>query len=325
MSQAKVKECRYADGNAGKTGRCGNAAWRRLAIAFGLCVGLTAGLLPAQVAEQNVWPRTGNGLWYWIVPKMDLVPEQVDAAFEKAIAEEMAFLDPGFGVTVFFAKHIRVTKGKSKDRKKYPDRPEKADDIRIETEWQNGYLNQYRGFSYRFIALDSIRSLDLHYLPNPRERFSKVPEGRNWNVNILAGSLYHLFFATEDTARNFINAVASLLKQRGMGVTFSRFGLMWENVTPAQAAELGRPVGESVLVTMVALAGPGDRAGILPLDVIIEVNGVKVKNFSHFSLLLDGMAPGTKASLVLLRRLKTSGQYPEEYAWNPLTVEMEAR
>jgi serine protease Do len=100
---------------------------------------------------------------------------------------------------------------------------------------------------------------------------------------------------------------------------------MWENVTPAQAAELGRPVGESVLVTMVALAGPGDRAGILPLDVIIEVNGVKVKNFSHFSLLLDGMAPGTKASLVLLRRLKTSGQYPEEYAWNPLTVEMEAR
>jgi hypothetical protein len=186
-------------------------------------------------------------------------------------------------------------------------------------------MNQYRGASYCFIALDSIRSLDLHYLPDPRQNFPKAPQGRNWNVNILAGPLYNFFFATEDSARNFINAVASLLEQRGLSLGFSRFGLMWENVTPVQAADMGRPVGASVLITMVAIAGPGDRAGIRTLDAVLEVNGIAVKNFSHFSLLLDGIAPGAKASLLLLRRLKAPDQYPEQNAWNTLTVEMEAR
>jgi len=300
-------------------------AWRRLAIAWGLCAWMTANMALAQAAEQKIWPYRGNRLWFWVIAKKDLGPEQVAAAFQKAIDEELAFLDPGFGASVFFAKHIRLTKGKAKERNKYKDQPEKADDLRIETEWRTGEMNQYRGSSYCFIALDSIRSLDLHYLPDPRQNFPKVPAGRNWNVNMLAGPLYNFFFATEDSARNFINAVASLLEQRGIALGFSRFGLMWENVTPVQAADMGRPVGTSVLVTMVAIAGPADRAGIRPLDAVLEVNGITVKNFSHFSLLLDGIAPGAKASLLLLRRLKAPDQYPEQNAWNTLTVEMEAR
>lgn len=325
MRQPKTKQYRLPDGNAGKTKRSGNAAWRRLAVACGLCAWMTANIALAQVAEQKIWPYMGNRLWFWVLPKTDLVPEQVDAVFQKAIAEELAFLDPGFGASVFFAKHIRLTKGKAKERSKYKDQPEKADDMRIETEWRTGDMNQYRGSSYCFIALNSIRSLDLHYLPNPRENFPKAPEDRNWNVNMLAGSLYNFFFRTEDSARNFINAVASLLKQRDMSIKFSKFGLMWENVTPAQAADMGKPVGDSVLVTMVAIAGPADRAGIRPLDAVLEVNGAKVKNFSHFSLLLDGISSGTKASLVLLRRLKAPDMYPEQNVWNTLTVEMEAR
>lgn len=294
-------------------------------ITSGLCVWLAANFVLAQVAEPKIWPASGRGLWYWINPKTDFAPGQVDTVFQKAVDEGMAFLDPAFGSTVFFAKHIRLTKGKAKERRKHKDQPAKADEIRIETEWRTGDMNQYRGQSYFFIALNSIRSLDLHYLPNLRERFSKVPAGRNWNVNILAGSLYSFFFALEDSARNFINAVASSLTQRGLGITFSRFGLMWENVTPAQAADMGKQSNESVLVSGVAVAGPADRAGIRPLDVVLEVNGVKVKNFSHFSLLLDGIASETKASLVLLRRLKAPDMYPEQNTWNTLTVEMEAR
>jgi hypothetical protein len=320
-----TKQFRLADGNGGKAKSPGSSAWRRLVIAGGLCLGLAANFALAQVAEPRIWPTSGRSLWFWIEPKTDFLSEQVDAAFKKAVDEGMAFLDPAFSSSVFFAKHIRLTAGKARERKKYKDQPAKADDIRIETEWQTGDMNQYRGSSYCFIALNSVRSLDLHYLPNLRERFPKAPESRNWTVNILAGSLYNFFFGTEDAARNFINAVASLLKQRGINLTFSRFGLMWENVTPAQAADMGKQSGESVLVTMVAIAGPADRAGIRPLDVVLEVNGVKVKNFSHFSLLLDGMASGTKASLVLLRRLKAPDMYPEQNVWNTMTVEMEAR
>ena len=306
---------------------------KRLAIACGLCAWMTASVSPAQVAEQRIWPHPGNDLWYWVVPRTDLAPGQADAVLQKAVDEETAFLDPQYSATFFLAKNIRLAKGKAKERKKYPERPEKADNIQIEAEWRTGDLGQYRGATYCFIALDAIRGLDLHFLSDPRGRFADAPEGRNWNVNILAGVLYNFFFASEETARNFIDAVASALEQRGMGLSFSRFGLMWENVTPAEAADIGpvmagrdgRPIGEGVLVTMVAVAGPADRAGIRPLDVVLEVNGTKVENFSHFSLLLDGVTPGTKALLVLLRRLKDPSLYPEPSAWNTLTVEMEPR
>jgi hypothetical protein len=320
-----TKQYQLPEVNAGKARRRGKPAWQRLAITCGLCVWMTTSFSFAQVAEQSIWPLVGRDLWYSIDPKTDYPPERIDAVFQKAIAEGLAFLDPGFGVTVFLAKHLRLTEGKASERKKYKDQPAKADNLRFETEWRTGDMNQYRGSSYCFIALDSIRSMDLHYIPNLRERFPKAPAGGNWNVNIYAGSLYNFFFKTEEAARNFINAVASILRQRGMDLKFSRFGLMWENVIPAQAAEMGRPIGESVLVTMVAIAGPADRAGIRPLDVVLEVNSTLVKNFSHFSLLLDGLPPGTKASLVLLRRLKAPNTYPERFVWNPLTVEMEAR
>lgn len=298
---------------------------RGLAVFCGLCAWLAAGVSPAQVAEQGIWPRADGGIWFWVQPRADLAPEQVVAAFQRAAEEETAFLDPGFAATVFFARQLRLTKGSARERKKAEGRPEKADDLRIATEWRNGYLNQNRGSSYCFIPLRSIRSLDLHYLPNPRQRFPKAPEGRNWNVNLLAGSLYNFFFASEDTARTFINAMASVIRQRGMDLTFSRFGLMWENVTPAQAADMGRPSGAGILVTGVAVAGPADRAGVRPLDAVLEVNGAPVRNVSHFSLLLEGIAPGAKATLLLLRRLKDPNQYPEPHAWDRLNAEMEDR
>jgi hypothetical protein len=286
---------------------------------------MLASSCPAQVAEPSIWPQAGRGLWYWVIPKTDISAEQADVVFKKTIEEGTAFLDTQFDATVFFARKIRLTEGKARKRKEYKEQPEKADDLRIEAEWQNGYLNQYRGQSYCFIALDAIRGIDLHFLPNPRERYPKAPEGRNWNVNILAGSRYSFFFALEDSARAFINAVASVVAQRGLDLKFSRFGLMWENVTPAQAADMGRPGSGSVLVTRVAVGGPASQAGVQPLDAVLEVNGAKVANFSHFSLLLDGIAPGSKASLLLLRRLKDPNAYPEASAWETLTVEMEAR
>jgi len=298
---------------------------KQLAIACGLSILTMATISPAQATAPGVWPPTGGSVWYWVIPRSDIAPEQAAAAFARTIAEETAFLDTKFSATVFFPRKMRLTRGKSGQRKRYPDRPEKADDLRIEAEWQNGYLNQNRGQSYCFIALDSVRSLDLHYLANARERFPKAPLGRNWNVNILAGSLYSFFFAMEDSARAFINAVASVMAQRGLELRFSRFGVMWDNITHAQSVDMGRPDGGAVLVTRVAVGGPADRAGVRPLDAILEFNGAPVANFSHFSLLLDGVVPGAKATLLLLRRQKDPHAFPEPSAWETMTVEMEAR
>ena len=264
----------------------------------------------------------GKGLWMWVEAKTDFTPEQIDTAFKKAVDEGMVFLDPEFSATVFFADKIRLTEGKSAARRKHGDQPAKADDIRIAAEWRTGSLGQYRGSSYRFIALDSVRSMDLRYWLDLKESYPKVPGGENWNVNLYAGPLYNFFFRSEDAARTFINAVASALRQRELGIKFSRVGLMWENVTPTQAAELGRPGNAGVLVTSVAINGPADLAGIRPLDVVLEVDSAQVTNVSHFSLLLDGKAPGAKISLLMLRRLKPP---PEASAWKSLTMEIEAR
>ncbi len=311
--------------HAGRGEKITKPTWAFMVIAGILCAWMTVDFSWAQVLEQKIWPQPGRGLWYWINPQTGFIPEQINAAFKNAIHEEMAFLDPGFSRTVFFAKDIRITKGKTSERKKYKDQPAKADDIRIETEWRTGYLNQYRGSSFCFIPLNSVRSVDLRFWPDLRTHFPKAPEGLNWNVNMHAGSRYDFFFRTEDSARNFINALASALRQRGIHITFSRFGLMWDNVTPAQAADSGIARAESVLITMVAIAGPADRAGISPLDIVLECNGNKVKNFSHFSLLLDGLSPGSHASLLLLRRLKDPNRYPDQNEWKTLTVEMEPR
>jgi len=139
------------------------------------------------------------------------------------------------------------------------------------------------------------------------------------------GTPYFFLFSLEDSARAFISAVASAVRQRDLALEFSRFGLMWENVTPAQAADMGRANDGGVLVTMVAFGGPGDHAGIRPLDAVLEVNGVAVRNFSHFSLLLEAIPPKSKASLLVLRRLKPPDRFPEPTPWETLTVEVEAR
>jgi len=318
----KPKHLRFE--NAHMIKKPARASWALIMIAGGLCAWMMPSVSWAQAFEQKIWPQANSGQWYWTDPKTDFSPEQVQVAFKNAVAEKMALLDPEFSSTIFLANDIRLVKGKARAKNKYQDHPEKADDMRIETEWRTGDMNQYRGASFCFIALDAIRSIDLSYLHDRRERFAKVPDGANWNIRMHAGLPYNFFLMTEDAARNFINAVASALRQRGLSIPFSRFGLMWENVTPAQAADLGKPGGESVLVTRVAVAGPADRAGVRPLDMVLEVNGVKVKNFSHFSLLLEGIAPGAKASLALLRRLKDPNLAPEQKDWNTLTLEMEA-
>lgn len=305
--------------------RQGGGKTRRRVLIAGICLWLWAVVCPAQVEEtKSIWPPIGGDQWFWIVPRTDLTPAEMDAAFSRLVEERTAYLDAKFSATVFFAKKVRLSAGKAKKRKGYREHPEKADDLRIEAEWQTGYLNQHRGHSYTFIALDAVRGLSLHFLQRPRERFPKAPDGRNWVVNVLAGTPHFFLFSLEDSARAFISAVASAVRQRDLALEFSRFGLMWENVTPAQAADMGRTMDGGVLVTMVAFGGPGDHAGIRPLDAVLEVNGAAVKNFSHFSLLLQGIAPGTQASLLVLRRLKPPDRFPEPTPWETLTVEVEA-
>ena len=289
-----------------------------------LCLGSPALFCQEQAPQPEVWPNQRSGQWVWVAPRTDLSAADVEAAFARMIGEATAYVESRTGGVVFFPRKFRLIEGSARKRKLYKERPEKADSLRFTCEWQSGYLNQDRGQTYAYVPLDAVRGIDLHYMPRPRERFPKAPDGRNWVVNVFADTLYSFFFSLEDTARLFISSLASTLEQRGLKPSFSRSGLMWENITQAQAADIGRPA-EGVLVTLVAAGSPADHAGVRPLDVVLEVNGEKVMNYSHLALLLDKLAPGAKAALRLLRRLKPPDAFPGPCAWEPLGVEMEAR
>ncbi|HOW43715.1 MAG TPA: PDZ domain-containing protein [Candidatus Aminicenantes bacterium] len=294
------------------------------AFAILLCLGPPALFGQEQTPQPEIWPSRQSGQWVWVAPRTDLSPAGVEAAFARMINEATAYVESRTSGVVFLPRKFRLTEGSAKKRRLYKERPEKAGDLRFTCEWQSGYLNQDRGQTYAYIPLDAVRGIDLHYMPRMRERFAKAPEGRNWVVNVFADTRYSFFFSLEDTARLFISALASTLEQRGLKLSFSRTGLMWENITLAQAADMGR-AAEGVLVTRVAAGSPADRAGVRPLDVVLEVNGEKVKNYSHLALLLDGLAPGTRAAFKLLRRLKPPDALPGPCPWEPLSVEMEAR
>lgn len=289
-----------------------------------LCLGAPALFCQEQAPPPEIWPGQGSGQWVWVAPRTDLSAADVEAAFARMIGEATAYVESRTSGVVFFPKKFRLIEGSAGKRKLYKERPEKADSLRFTCEWQSGYLNQDRGQTYAYIPLDAVRGIDLHYMPRPRERFLKAPEGRNWVVNVFADTLYSFFFSLEDSGRLFISSLASTLERRGLKLSFSRTGLMWENITQAQASDIGR-AAEGVLVTRVAAGSPADRAGVRRLDVVLEVNGEKVKNYSHLTLLLDGLAPGAKAAIRLLRRLKPPDAFPGPCAWEPLGVEMEAR
>ena len=292
-----------------------------MACAFLLCALLPAA--PQQEGPQGIWPDAAGSRWVWIVPRTDLAADEVEGVFKRLVAEQTGYLDSRFPVTVFFVRKAQLVPGKSKKRKAYAGQPGRADELRIAAEWRNGYLDQYRGRSYTSIPLDALRGVDLQFSPRPRDLFPKAPEGRQWIVNVLADARISFFFALEDTARAFVNALASALAPRGLALAFSRSGLMWENVTAAQALDMGRRAGEGVLITQVAAGGPGDRAGIRPLDLVLEFNGEKVRNFSHLALLLDGLAREAKARLGLLRRLRPPERDPGPCPWEPLSLEFE--
>jgi hypothetical protein len=293
------------------------------ALAIVLCL-WPLPLLCQEQAPPQVWPGRRSGQWVWVAPRADLSAAEVEAVFARTVAEATAFVESRSSGVVFFPGKFRLTAGSARKKKLYKGQPGRADDLRLTCEWQSGYLNQDRGRTYVYIPLDAVRGIDLNYMPLPRERFPKAPAGRNWVVNVFADTLYSFFFSLEDSSRLFISALASTLATRGLKPSFSRTGLMWENITQAQAADMGREA-EGVLVIQVAAGGPADRAGVRHLDVVLEVNGEKVRNYSHLALLLDGLAPGAKTVLKLLRRLKPPDAFPEHCPWEPLSVEMEAR
>jgi hypothetical protein len=224
----------------------------------------------SQVA--SVWPMPGAFEWYWHRPDEGLSPSQIDAS--------LSGVKSGMFLSVVNKWQGPLT-GVSVNRKR----------IRI----------GYRGGSDPrevSIALKLLGWMRLYYA-------SVQPQGQKWLVvvTLASDSAYQISFETEAYARSFIDAVASACKAAGIKLADREGrGFVVSDLTPVQLQALGKGRLESALVTMIAYGGPAEKAGLRFLDLITEVDGVKVRNADHLNSVLDAAAPGATLTLSCLER-----------------------
>jgi serine protease Do len=95
--------------------------------------------------------------------------------------------------------------------------------------------------------------------------------------------------------------VADQLRTRGR-VIRGRLGVQIQEVTPELAAVFKLEKAAGALVVAVEKASPADAAGLLPADVILEVDGTPVEDSSDLVRMIAATLPGTTVKLEVWRR-----------------------
>jgi serine protease Do len=116
------------------------------------------------------------------------------------------------------------------------------------------------------------------------------------NTAIIAGGQGIGFAIPANMARY----VVEQLKSKGK-VVRGWLGVLVQQVTPeiAESLNLREPVG--ALVADVTPGGPAEKAGIKRGDIIVEFNGVKIKEMSELPKRVAMTPPGTESEIKLIR------------------------
>ncbi len=105
------------------------------------------------------------------------------------------------------------------------------------------------------------------------------------------------------TPSNMAKWVIPQLKGKGK-VTRGMLGVEVQTVTPDLAKSFGMGEAKGALVAEVNAGSPADKAGIKRGDIIIEFNGHPISEMNDLPRLVADTAPGTKASVKVLREGK---------------------
>lgn len=282
---------------------------RSFIIPICFCLFIMGAPLSVAALIQTIWPGLSPEQWYWYEPATNFPLEQIKAIFKDAVAAKISFWYARFPNSLFTMQNTQFEMAKDKSVK----------NIKFKTSWTGiNNASGLRGSYTCLIPLEAVREMSLFYNPSA----SNNP----WRLKItLIDSLFNFYFQDENAARQFGNAFASVLWAKGFSLKFPRLGMTTVDLTTGQAEALGKTRIENVLITDVAIDGPADKAGLRPLDVITEVNGIKIKNNSHFNLLIEGIPSGTKLIITCLQREKTTEDDKEKFIWKPKTLETAVR
>lgn len=253
-------------------------------------VGPSLGQEIREVREESAWPPPSPNEWYWHRPNETLTQPQIDAS--------LAGIKSGmfWSVTNDWKGPLR---GVSASRK------------RIQFAWLDGATSKESYFPPKLLG-----SMRLYYA-------TPQSQGQKWLVvvNLTTQGVIQAYFETEGQARAFIDAAASVAKAAGIELEDKgKRGFAVSDLTPAQAQALGKSRIDSALVSMIAYGGPADQAGLRYLDLITEVDGVKVRNADHFVSILDAAPPGAELELTCLERVEETVDGAPARVWKPRTV-----
>ena len=99
---------------------------------------------------------------------------------------------------------------------------------------------------------------------------------------------------------NMAKEILPQLKEKGK-VTRGWLGVSIQEVTPELAKSFGLPAERGALVSDVVPEGPAEAAGFKRGDVILEMNGRRVKDYHDLPRMVASMSSGEKATFKLLR------------------------
>ena len=103
-----------------------------------------------------------------------------------------------------------------------------------------------------------------------------------------------------------INMAKDLLPQLKQGkVSRGRLGIHIQEVTDELAASFGMKETRGALVSDVIDDSPAARAGLKPGDIILAVDGRKIKEMRSLPRIIAAKKPGTRVKLEILRNGKT--------------------
>jgi len=111
---------------------------------------------------------------------------------------------------------------------------------------------------------------------------------------IYVGSSDHLYAISSNGTIKWDFNTETIIKGY-LGVTI-------QNISPDLKKAIGLRENYGVLITDVEKGSPAEKAGIKPLDVILEYDGKKVKNIQDFWMMKEETKPGKRVKILLWRK-----------------------
>ncbi len=102
---------------------------------------------------------------------------------------------------------------------------------------------------------------------------------------------------------NLVKVIVSELKTNGK-VIRGWLGVAIQDISPEDKDALGLKNTRGALISQVTPGSPADKYGLKPYDVIVSINGKKIKNSTELKVIIGATKPETVVSLGIIREGK---------------------